>query len=124
MKESTSAAIGFLAASVVPPVVLSLTFPLSGQLTLESLIGSFVVSYGFSALFIVLFGVPSFFLFRRFAPGHWWSVTPVGFILGMLTSIAVQPNSVSLKPTVIYGLIGAATVLVFWLVWRRAWKGS
>ena len=90
MRQSTATVIGFVAASIFPAAMLSLWAPLSGKLSVGSVVGSFVVAYPFSAVFTVLFGLPAFLLLRRLRPGRWWSVLAVGFLLGIPVGIVIR----------------------------------
>ena len=51
MRESAAAAVGFLAASIFPAAVLSVTAPLNGELSISSAAATFLVAYQFSAAF-------------------------------------------------------------------------
>ena len=121
MKETNAALIGFGVASVVPPAVMAIGSPLSGYYDIGSILGTFAIACPFSLMATMFLGVPAFFLLRPFRPGHWWSVLAAGFILGVMVAVILRlpgpPNPHDFIP---YGPIGALTVLVFWLIWRRS----
>jgi len=120
MRKSTATIVGFVAASIFPAAVLSVWWPLSGKLTIGSVIGSFVVAYPFSAAFTVLFGLPAFLLLRRFGPGRWWSVLAVGFLLGIPVGIVIRlPGLPNPNDMLVDGPLAAGSTLLFWLIWRR-----
>lgn len=119
MTKITATVVGFVAASIFPAAVLSVWAPLSGKLTIVTVAGSFFVFYHFSAAFTVLFGLPAFLLLRRFAPGRWWSVLGVGFLLGMPVGIVLRlPDLPNPNDMLIYGPLAAGSTLLFWLIWR------
>lgn len=121
MKEGSATVVGFLAASLVPPTVLSAIAPLSDELTIVSFAGSFLVSYPFSLAFVMVLGIPTFLLLRRFGTGWWWLILPIGFFLGSLVLMAFQsPIYLTFREVALYGSLGAASALVFWLIWRRS----
>jgi hypothetical protein len=121
MRESVAAVVGFVAASVFPPVVLSFGWPLSGRFDIVSAAIGVVVLYPFSAAFTFLLGVPAFLLLRRFAPGRWWAVLAVGFVLGILVSIAMRlPSRPDPRDFLVDGPLAAGSALIFWLIWRRS----
>src|SRR5262249_55931071 len=119
MKQGVATALGFLAASMFPPAVLSMFTPLSGELSLGSAAGTFVVTYPFSAAFTFLFGIPTFLLLRRFRPGKWWIAVIVGFLLGIPVAAAVRSGSLNPRDMLVFGPLAAGAALVFWLIWSR-----
>ena len=126
MKETDAALIGFGTASVVPAAVLAIGAltthsPLSGWSDIGDFLGVFALLYMFSLMATVFLGVPAFFLLRPFRPGHWWSVLAAGFILGVIVTIILRlPGPPDPHDFITYGPLGALTVLVFWLIWRRS----
>ena len=121
-RETRAALVGFLVASVIPSAVLSVLWPLGGDWSLASIGISLLVTYPFSAAAVLVFGVPAFFLLRPLRPGHWWSVGSVGFLLGLLVDVVLHlpywdPFSLEMLTT---GILGAASALVFWLIWKRS----
>jgi hypothetical protein len=120
MTRTTATVLGFVAASIFPAAVLSVSSPLGGKLTIGSVAVSFFVSYPFSAAFTLLFGLPAFLLLRRFGSGRWWSVLGVGFLLGIPVTIAIRlPHSPNLNDLLINGPLAAGSTLLFWWIWRR-----
>jgi len=80
---------------------------------------AFAFFYLFSTIFVVVLGVPTFLLLRPFRPGHWWSVAAAGFLLGVLAAVIMRsPNNPNSHDFISFGPIGAATAVVFWLIWR------
>ncbi|MEX2297152.1 MAG: hypothetical protein WD715_07060 [Dongiaceae bacterium] len=67
-----------------------------------------------------MLGLPTFLVLRRYAPWRWWGVLVVGFILGLPVAVAIYlPAAPALRSCLYYGLIGAASALTFWLIWRQ-----
>jgi hypothetical protein len=118
MKERYAALLGFVVAPLIPASILSVAYPLSGHREPSDIAASLMVALPFSSIFCMGLGLPAFLILRRFGPGHWWSVAAIGFLLGTVAAFFVSPV---LQPmiTLIYGSIGAATALVFWIIWRR-----
>jgi hypothetical protein len=119
MREIVATVLGFLAASIVPPAVMSIAWPLSGELSIGSVLSTFAVAYPFSAGSVVLFGLPAFLLLRPFRPGHWWSVLAAGFLLGTLVAVVLRiPGQPNPNDFLLTGPLGSLSALVFWLIWR------
>ncbi len=118
MKQGVATVLGFLAASMFPAAMLSIFTPLSGELSLGSAAGSFVVAYPFSAAFTFLFGIPTFLLLRRFGPGKWWIAVIVGFFLGIPVAVVVRTGSLNPRDMLVFGPLAAGAALVFWLIWK------
>jgi hypothetical protein len=123
MTEGRAAVVGFLVASVIPPAVMSLLWPLSGELTLSDFAASFVLAYPFSALFIAVLGLPAFLVLRRFGPGRWWSVAIAGCLLGAGVAVMLKGQLVP------YDLLMACplatvSVMVFWLIWKQGYRSN
>ena len=121
MTEGRAAVLGFLVASVIPPAVMSLLWPLSGELTLRDFVGSFLIFYPFSALFIAVLGVPAFLVLRRFGPGNWWSVAIVGSLLGAGVAVVLDGQLVP-NDLLVACPIATVTVMVFWLIWKQGYR--
>jgi hypothetical protein len=120
MKEMIFAGAGFVVASIIPAAALSLAFPLSGEVSAQSVAGTFAVLYPFAAAAVIVFGLPPFFLLRPFRPGRWWAVLSIGFLLGVCTSIAIRlPSFPDPNDFLTFGPLGAASAFAFWLIWKR-----
>jgi hypothetical protein len=119
--EFVAAVIGFAIASIIPAALLAGLSPLNGPHNAGSTLISFPILWLFSAAFTVILGLPAFLILRPFKPGHWWSVSAVGFLLGVSVVAIVQGSlSLSSNPEAfgIYGIAGALSALVFWSIWR------
>jgi hypothetical protein len=120
-REIVAVLLGFLAASLIPPAVMSFGFPLNDDRTIGTAFVSFLIVYPFSAGFVLLLGGPAFLLLRPFRPGRWWSVLAVGFLLGILVAVALRlPGQPNPRDVLLTGPLAAASTFVFWLIWRRS----
>jgi hypothetical protein len=121
-KEFIAIVGGFLVAAAVPPFLLSVVSPLGGSYDIESVLMSSLALIPFSAAFTVLFGLPAFLVLRPFRPGHWWSVTAVGLVLGAAVFRIIQGSLWLSNPTglFLFATAGALSAIVFWLIWRQA----
>lgn len=121
MNEFVATVAGFVVASIIPAAVLSILQHF-GQMRIGSVLYTFVLAYPFSAFFTVVLGLPAFLLLRRFRPGHWWSVSIVGILLGVLVVIILSSANFSdpdARIFLVYGLTAALSTLVFWWIWRQ-----
>jgi hypothetical protein len=109
--------LGFIVASTIPAVVVSLTSagamrdPVAG-------LGVFPVAWLFSVFAVGLFGVPSFFLLNCFRLVRWWSAAGAGCVLGPLAWALLRPGAVQPIELLVMSTSGAVSGLAFWLVWR------
>jgi hypothetical protein len=124
-KEMVAAGIGFLVASIIPPAILAVIWPLGGKLDLSSVIITFYIAYPFSVAAVLVFGLPTFLLLRRFRPGQWWSVIFIGLFLGCIVAIAIGlPSLPDLHDFATMSPLGALSALAFWLIWKRGVSGT
>lgn len=120
MREVLSVIIGLIVASVIPATVLASLGPLDGEYHVHSILLSFLVFYPFSAAATGLLGLPAFLVLRPFRPGHWWSVSIAGSLLGVLVAVILRlPSRPNPHDFLVDGPLGAAAALAFWGIWRR-----
>ena len=121
MREVLSVIIGLIVASVIPAAVLASLGPLDGEYHVHSILLSFLVFYPFSAAATGLLGLPAFLVLRPFRPGHWWSVSATGLLLGVLVAVIIRlPNRPNPHDFPVFGALGSLATLAFWGIWRRA----
>ena len=119
--EVIAAAIGFMVASLIPAVIIAVISPLDGVRDIRSILSSALIFYPFAVAFVVLLGLPTFLLLRPFRPGHWWSATIVGFLLGAIVAAVVRlPSFPALRELLQFGSMAALSAVAFWLIWRRS----
>lgn len=111
---------GYVVAALIPAVVIALTAPVTGEPGLSIALVTFLFVFPLSLAVVAIVGFPAFLVLRRFAPGRWWWVLPVGFLLGLLVVVVVFWPAMPRPQSVVYfGTIGAGSALAFWLIWRR-----
>ena len=121
MREVFAIVVGFIVASIVPMAGLSVVTLVEGVYSVGEIAPWFLVLYPFSAAATVLLGLPAFLLLRPFRPGHWWSVSIAGLLLGILVAIILRlPHRPNPHDFPLYGALGALATLAFWGIWRRA----
>lgn len=121
MKESTAAIVGFLVAPVPPALMFGLSTPVIREgPDLIAIMGLFIVGYFFAALATGVFAVPAFFLGRRLRLIRWWSALTVGFAIGAAVAVIIQlPAPVQSRAVIFLALMGAASALIFWIIWEQ-----
>jgi hypothetical protein len=120
MRETVAAIAGFVVASIIPAAVLGTIGLIGGERDFHSIILTSIALYPFSAAAVLVFGVPAFFLLRPFRPGHWWSVTAVGLLLGGLVMVVLRlPNRPDFHDFLWTGPLAAVSTLAFWSIWSR-----
>lgn len=119
MNQRSATAAGFIAASVLPAVLLSVVDPISGQRDAQSVIGSFLVTYFFTASATLALGLPCFMMLRRVGAAGLWSAVFAGALVAVV-ALALVRFSISLEAITVlkFASLGAAAGFVFWLFWR------
>jgi hypothetical protein len=74
----------------------------------------------FSMGAVIAFGLPLFLWARRFDLVNWWSALSSGACIGaVIAAMARYPAAVHVKEISPMVATGAASGIVFWLIWRR-----
>ncbi len=68
---------------------------------------------------MISIGIPTFVLVRKFWRVNLWTALVAGFLDGVLITIFLFPKHLDIHFALIYGLIGAISAFVFWLIWKR-----
>jgi hypothetical protein len=116
MTQFKTAVVGFFAASVAPPLLFAFFAPLHGSLDFYSAVGAFLMTWPFSMIAMVLFGIPTYLLFRSFKLTSWWLAIVAGGIDGSLVAALSQPPD--FRDSILLGASGAAAAIVFRLAWE------
>jgi hypothetical protein len=119
MKRSTASIIGFLVAPLVPVVVMGALDPPHIQWSvLYFAIAAIVYANALATMLMV--GVPTYFLFRRWSLIQWWSVPIVGFVVGGCVGYLYRLpfRQTPTESALIQGGCCALAGFVFWLIWR------
>jgi hypothetical protein len=105
------------AAFFIAPLLPSIFIPLVGHWTFPpDLMGALLV-YVIALPLVFLLGLPLFLLFSRIRMFSWWG-SILGGALGGLAILALVGgrNNLHGYPLLLYGAVGAATGLAFWMV--------
>jgi hypothetical protein len=117
MNQPKATLLGFVAASMLPAVYLSVCYPLSGDHDPWSIIGTFFVTYYFVVVAMVALGVPTYLILERFKLVRWWSALGCGAIAGEVSILAITSNLDS-SSQIRFAFLGGAAGLLFWFVRR------
>ena len=117
MDDIAAAVVGFLAALVLPAVVIGVWTAVDLGEPVSAIVWSLLI-YVFSIPLAGMFAAPAFFLGRRLRLIRWWSTIIVGLVIGAAVTFVANANF-QLRATGIYACIGAAAGLVFWVVYER-----
>jgi hypothetical protein len=119
MKQSTATIIGFVVSPLVPVVFMcSADPPKVGWLALYFLIASAI--YLEALVYMLIVGVPAYFLFQKWKLFRWWSVALVGFATGFFAGYIYRlpQRSTPTGSGLVQGGACAVAGVVFWLIWR------
>lgn len=136
MRAPISTVLAFLAAPILPAIAAGLGSPVTSTLrTPVGLISTDPVSvFGFALLFYivalpvsVVLGIPALAVLSRYDMVRWWSAALVGSAIGILGLLIMVFDRVlrshsfaqEIDALILYGVVGALSGLVFWLIWRR-----
>ena len=119
-REAVSTVLGFMAAPIVPGALFAILTPATSNADVVSVVSLLAVGYFFSAMAVLVFGVPSFFLFRHLGLVRWWSALASGCVGGGLVGFIVKlPNGAEPHEILRMVAIGGVAGIVFFLVtWR------
>jgi hypothetical protein len=119
MKRSTATALGFAIAALVPIVTMSPIDPpvandLGTYLVIVGIIYFWILGY------MLIVGLPTYFLFKRWNLIRWWTLMLVGLLMGTLVGYVFKfPLLKSpVDSALIQGPSCSLSGLVFWLIWR------
>ena len=117
MRKTIAAVLGFLAAALVPALILGMGTPIAGNLT-SKLVFTFVF-FGYSAIASLVLGGPFFLVFLSFKRVRWWSALCVGAAIGAAVDEVLLSGSTNrVRGALLFAAIGAAAGLTFWIVWK------
>ena len=125
MREVAAAAIGFLAAALVPVLAFAVRTPLHAWTDFSSLLGFLVVWYFFSLLATLLFGVPAFLILRFFGLVRLWTTLVAGSFGGIAVGMLLRwQGRIELRDLLVTCAMGVVSAFVFWLIWSLCLKRS
>jgi hypothetical protein len=105
-------------AFLIAPIVAGAAFSLLMFDVTWWFIVWFFVCYLLSVAFVLLLGLPIFLLLGRLGLVNWWAGVLGGFVGGACIPLLLGVWNGNARAVLIYGLIGAATGLAFWSIWR------
>ena len=125
-REAVSTVLGFMAAPIVPGALFAILTPATSNADVVSVVSLLAVGYFFSAMAVLVFGVPSFFLFRHLGLVRWWSALASGCVGGGLVGFIVKlPNGAEPHEILRMGAAGGIAGIVFFLVtWKSTERGG
>lgn len=126
MKQPYAAIIGFAVAPLVPVVGLGLFSLAAGQAKVSfDLMVMFLGVYTYAALVALFIGIPTLFIVRLVLRLKITRNVAIagGFIDGILAGM-IFLNTSQINGIFGFGLMGAASGVVFWLIWKRSYNCS
>lgn len=109
-----------LVAFVLAPLISTLIYPFASTDLPDDFIDltvALLLFYFFCSLTTLVFGMPLYFLLRRFKLVSWWSTTLSGIIIGAIVAVLVSlQNPVHERSLAFFCSVGAITGLAFWLI--------
>ena len=125
MKRRTATITAFLIAPLCPVIVGLMTTPPRRTEDIVVSAGLGVVVYLYALFFTALFGMPTYFLFRRLNLVRWWSAMIVGLLAGVLLGAVFRsPNHPQVSDFQLMIPSGVLVGAAFWLIWRQGKEES
>jgi hypothetical protein len=119
MSTDKATLIGFLAASVVPAILMAIFAPLTNDRSFFTHVITFTVAYPFSAIAAALLGAPLYLLLHRFKLIFWWTAVIAGAAVGVaMVRMITIGGHLDLLTALRFAIMGAVSGFVFWLFWR------
>jgi len=120
VKRKTATSLAFLTVPAIPPLVGAVLTPQTKGFDFITLLVFAAIFYLVSAAATALLGAPIFFSLLRINLVRWWSALVAGFVVGAVAAILVRlPNLAHAREIMLFGLEGAASGFVFWLIWKQ-----
>jgi hypothetical protein len=121
VRESTAGVVGLMVSLVLPAALFSGSAAVNwGYTDPISIILGFTIGYFYSGAFAFPFAVAAFVVGRRLRLIRWWSTIITGFAIGAIVILIVGYRApIKLSTVAIYALIGAASALMFWVIWEQ-----
>jgi hypothetical protein len=120
-RERRSIVLAALAAGFGPMVGGTAYYLARGELGSSNVVETIVFSilaYPFALIFTCVFGLPIFFLARRFHLAKWWSAIGCGLLVGCAVQFLVLSGTAAWENLLLYAAQGIATALLFFSVWE------
>ena len=113
-----------LLAAAVPAIISGLLTPINREpinTDAVSVLALALAVYPFALAFACIFGLPLFWVFRRYHLVRWWSAIISGLFAGAAVAIVlVLPHAASAQNVASLAIAGAASALLFYIVWRSS----
>jgi hypothetical protein len=118
-----STVLAFIAAGLVPEIILTFSFPLAPYSFKDRLYASALL-FPIGAMVTAALGFPLFLLGKKLKFIRWWSASLAGGLVGVVfcflgaSQLSWFDRSPPLWGAVYMGVMGVCSGFVFWLVWR------
>ena len=125
MRKAIATATGFIVAPVVAAAIfaaLGLIFDaLNHELPDKSILQLAEVFYVAASISAAVLGIPLYFLFKYVRLIRWWTCAAAGFATGAVADMVLNHAWIqyAIPEEAAYGAIGAASAIVFWLIWKQ-----
>jgi hypothetical protein len=118
-KSFVAAVLGIIVASMVSATLFAAIGYWRGGASATELAPFIPLYFLFSLLASVIFGFPLFLVLNHFCFVRWWSAMVGGFVVGFLVAVCITLPSLPQAFNILsFGIIGAASAIGFWLVWK------
>ena len=117
MTSSKATLLGFLAAALFPALVMAVVWPLTDRHDFMSGAISFLLYCPYAAMAVAFLGGPPYVVLLKWHLVRWWSAGGWGLLAGTISGVVFGTgiDPLRLWP---FSLLGGASGLVFWAIWR------
>ncbi len=122
MRQRASTFAAFLAAPLVPALLVALTQTSWGREGIAKLSFWLAAGYCVIGIYVLLLGLPAYLIARRFGLVNLWTALGTGLLIAAILSFTSLHGQVSWESASYRlpgnALIGAISAFVFWGIWR------
>ena len=125
MNEQTATRVAFVTVPAIPAVIGAFLTPITQEFDIVTVVGFAAIFYVITGAVTAALAVPIFYWLRRRNLVRWWTALSTGLFIGVLVALSIRlPNIRYLAGDILrhdislLGFEGAASALVFWIIWK------
>jgi hypothetical protein len=125
MNEQTATRVAFVTVPAIPAVIGAVLTPVTQEFDMVTVVGFAAIFYVITGAVTAAIAAPIFYWLRRRNLVRWWTALLTGFFIGVLVALSIRLSNIRYLPgdvlrhdILLLGFEGAASALVFWIIWK------